>query len=208
MTASAPYTAEENALLIQLAADGVPTKDIAARFPERTYTSIRSRLRTLRETGLLVSKRKRPPEIMHAHDGWTDKEIAMLRKLWPGAAMSAATIGARMGKSKSAIIAKARRLNLPGRASPIKPRSEPKPPPPMRRNTLPALRSGAKAQPDEITRMLREVVRRPAPVGPARGSCCWPFGDPKLPGFRFCGAPAVRKSYCVAHAKMAYRSAE
>jgi len=36
--------------------------------------------------------------------------------------------------------------------------------------------------------------------------CRWPFGDPRLPDFRFCGARhAEPLPYCAAHARVAYR---
>lgn len=38
--------------------------------------------------------------------------------------------------------------------------------------------------------------------------CRWPFGDPRLPGFRFCGARrADHLPYCIIHARLAYRPA-
>jgi hypothetical protein len=37
-------------------------------------------------------------------------------------------------------------------------------------------------------------------------SCAWPVGDPKLPGFTFCGAPIARSGlpYCAEHMQRAY----
>nr|WP_319806368.1 GcrA family cell cycle regulator [Candidatus Kirkpatrickella diaphorinae] len=36
-------------------------------------------------------------------------------------------------------------------------------------------------------------------------SCCWPFGDPGTPEFRFCGAkPVPGKPYCAEHCAVAY----
>ena len=46
-----------------------------------------------------------------------------------------------------------------------------------------------------------------APVVPRKAapSCSWPIGDPKLLGFKFCGAKrAIGKSYCAEHMKLAY----
>ena len=35
--------------------------------------------------------------------------------------------------------------------------------------------------------------------------CKWPYGDPRLPGFHFCGKPAdVSVPYCEEHTKIAY----
>jgi GcrA cell cycle regulator len=36
-------------------------------------------------------------------------------------------------------------------------------------------------------------------------TCSWPMGDPKQPGFHFCGEPAeVGKPYCASHCHVAY----
>jgi GcrA cell cycle regulator len=38
--------------------------------------------------------------------------------------------------------------------------------------------------------------------------CRWPFGDPRLPGFLFCGAQrADHLPYCIMHARFTYRPA-
>jgi hypothetical protein len=41
-------------------------------------------------------------------------------------------------------------------------------------------------------------------------SCCWPQGDPKLPGFSFCGQPVARPGlpYCVEHMRRAHPAAQ
>ena len=107
---------------------------------------------------------------------WTPDQIAYLKKLW-GAGLSGRDIGQLMGMTKNQVIAKANRLKLLGRASPLKggsrigqPRSKPMP----------------------------AVVRKP-------DACQWPHGDPGKPGFHFCGDPAVRgKPYCEVHCARAY----
>ena len=48
--------------------------------------------------------------------------------------------------------------------------------------------------------------RRRSPGETPFKTCQWPFGDPKLPGFHFCGAPVFYKSYCKAHNDMAYKT--
>ncbi len=51
-------------------------------------------------------------------------------------------------------------------------------------------------------------VAKPAPrVSAQAGSktCSWPMGDPKQPGFHFCGEPAeLGKPYCHQHCHVAY----
>jgi GcrA cell cycle regulator len=51
---------------------------------------------------------------------WPEADVALLRVLWP-TALSLSEIGRRCGHSKNAIAAKAGRLGLPRRPSPIKP---------------------------------------------------------------------------------------
>ena len=39
----------------------------------------------------------------------------------------------------------------------------------------------------------------------SRNRCCWPIGDPKLPGFSFCGTRIIPgRPYCEEHSNLAY----
>ena len=39
----------------------------------------------------------------------------------------------------------------------------------------------------------------------SRNRCCWPIGDPKLPGFSFCGTSIIPgRPYCEEHSNLAY----
>ena len=76
-------------------------------------------------------------------DVWPEERIARLRVLW-GEGHSIAEIGRRLGFTKSAVVGKARRLDLPERPSPIRRGGPgPKPPKPRRAGatTLPPLPS-------------------------------------------------------------------
>lgn len=133
---------------------------------------------------------------------WTDELIARLRALW-AEGHSAAEIGRRMGISKNAVVGKAHRLDLPARPSPIILKGAKRQP-----RMLPKLR--AKGPLALLAEPVRPHVPRPAafvatpPV--ARHACCWPFGDPGTPSFRFCGDPGLQgKPYCVEHCGLAYR---
>jgi len=106
---------------------------------------------------------------------WNEEMVAQLSKLWDEG-LSTGEIGKRLGVSKNAVVGKAHRLGLNSRPSPIK-RSKPKP----KKEQLPTL----------------------ADLGPS--SCRWPTGDPKEPGFHFCGKKSVPgKPYCAEHAEIAY----
>ena len=131
---------------------------------------------------------------------WTDAEIAQLTDLWSDLAISAAEIGRRMTRSKSSIVGKASRLNLPTRASPIKRdgirKSPPRRPrvPPLA--TLPTLAQEAPA--------ADPVAPRPRPDPDSRHACCWPIGQPGTASFRFCGNAAVLgRPYCAEHRAIA-----
>jgi len=144
---------------------------------------------------------------------WTPERIAELEKLW-AEGLSTAEIGRRMGVSKNAVVGKAHRLSLPGRQSPIDAarRAAPRKPAARKPKTQ-APRRAPEAQPEAAEAPVATPVAaaKPAPQ-PKRAprkhsgpSCQWPFGDPRLPGFHFCGAPAVPgKPYCDEHCAKAY----
>ncbi len=85
-------------------------------------------------------------------------------------------IGALMGLTKNKVLAKASRLGLVSASS-----------------RLPAMRA-----------------RTPAPTVPCPfpdpGHCLWSFGEPRAPGFRFCGGPVhgAGESWCAEHRARVY----
>ena len=139
---------------------------------------------------------------------WTEQRIEMLRRLW-GQGQTASQIAVALGGvTRNAVIGKAHRLGLTGRPSPIKrdasggsvpkrraiPRRvlspQPKPMLPLQRALPPQPHGvGAVANPPPAPR------EQPRSYPPARAhggtkSCSWPVGDPKQPGFHFCGEPS------------------
>lgn len=148
-------------------------------------------------------------------DEWPPEKIDQLRELWLAGYVSA-EIGRRLGISKSAAIAKARRIGLPGRGSPIRVSLTPKEPkfkrPADSRRTK--LRVVKPVKPLKPRPEPKAAVPRPEPktaptIAPPRvdprSPCCWPFGDPGTPEFRFCGDPAIfSKPYCPTHHRIAY----
>ena len=111
---------------------------------------------------------------------WTEENVTMLQQLW-GSGKTASEIADMLGgMSRNAVIGKAHRLGLSGRPSPIKKRRKAEP-----RESLPG---GA---------TILNLTER---------MCRWPLGDPKEPGFRFCGKPAFSNfPYCAEHAALAYQ---
>ena len=118
---------------------------------------------------------------------WTDERLEELKKLW-AQGMSISQIGEALGVSRNAIAGKAHRMGLPKRPSPIsRPKAEkPKAEPVVEEQDLP------------LRLELRQLVW-------SRSKCCWPTGDPKKNGFKFCGDTVVPgKPYCLPHCKEAY----
>ena len=157
-------------------------------------------------------------------EDWTDAELEQLPVLWTQAPqLSTAEIGRRMHRSKSSVVGKAHRLNLPARPSPInhgmgkaqKPRQ-------LREGTttLPPLPAPAAdvAFAGAICQIEAAVVQAFAlphlPASPAMEmppattykplkarECCYPlWADNARPDGRFCRAPALEgKPYCETH---------
>ena len=115
--------------------------------------------------------------------GWTEERVEQLTALW-GSGKSASEIAQILGGiTRNAVIGKAHRLGLSGRPSPIKRKQAPRP----------------VAVADEPTgATILSLTER---------MCRWPIGDPRSPGFRFCGRAAVPgQSYCAEHAAQAYQA--
>lgn len=160
---------------------------------------------------------------------WTEQRIEMLRRLWSQGQTASQIAAALGGVTRNAVIGKAHRLGLTGRPSPIKrdaggavvakrrsnPRramaSQPKPMMPLQRGLSPQPQSGGGMQ------SQAQGPASPAPREPARNyqparahagvkSCSWPVGDPKQPGFHFCGEPSQPgRPYCAHHCHQAYQ---
>ena len=81
-------------------------------------------------------------------------------------------------------------MGLPKRNSPISKSGDP------RKNHKTNNSDNSRALPLKI--MLRDVEW-------SRNRCCWPIGDPKLPGFSFCGTSIIPgRPYCEEHSNLAY----
>ncbi|WP_293680755.1 GcrA family cell cycle regulator [uncultured Phenylobacterium sp.] len=139
--------------------------------------------------------------------GWSDDRVTLLSKLWRDG-LSASQIARQLGGvTRNAVIGKVHRLGLSGRRAPSAPRTIA--PRPMRP------RPPRRAAPSRLAKAFRPdmAVAPAAPEGPglvdnlihlAAHACKWPIGDPKTPGFSFCGRRADGR-YCAAHAAQAVR---
>ncbi len=121
---------------------------------------------------------------------WDKEKLEKLRKLWTEG-LPITKIGNELGVSRNAIAGKAHRLGLPKRNSPISISGEP------RKNQTKSINEVNKKE-LPLKLLLRDVEW-------SRNACCWPNGDPKLPGFKFCGVSiSPGRPYCEEHSVLAY----
>jgi GcrA cell cycle regulator len=121
---------------------------------------------------------------------WDKEKLEQLSRLW-AEGLPITKIGLELGVSRNAIAGKAHRLGLPKRNSPISKLGD-------------ARKNQAKTVPldNQKELPLKLLLRN---VEWSRNACCWPFGDPKLPGFKFCGVSIVPgRPYCEEHSLLAY----
>lgn len=137
---------------------------------------------------------------------WTEDRIATLKQLW-GAGKTAAEIAEQLGGgvTRNAVIGKAHRLGLSGRASPIHSKTV---------SQAKAADSGKAAAPMPQKRpKLSDETSQVLPDGKGislmdlnEKTCRWPCGDPKKAGFKFCGDNSLPGlPYCSEHAAIAYQ---
>ncbi len=120
---------------------------------------------------------------------WDEDKLNKLKKLWDDG-LPITKIGNELGVSRNAIAGKAHRMGLPKRNSPISKSGD------LRKNQSQKTSETKNHLPLKI--MLRDVEW-------SRNRCCWPIGDPKLPGFAFCGTPIIPgRPYCEEHSNLAY----
>ena len=161
---------------------------------------------------------------------WTDDRVALLKDLW-GQGKTAAQIAQALGDvSRNAVIGKAHRLSLPGRASPIQRSGSAKARPANDPGQGAKAQEPAQAKPagaERPDRPERNAKQPPTYISPAAAEaagpppgrrvpladlghrqCCFPLGDPSKADFGFCGARAEPGlPYCAAHAAIAYQPA-
>ncbi|MCQ2965799.1 MAG: GcrA family cell cycle regulator [Alphaproteobacteria bacterium] len=131
--------------------------------------------------------------------GWTDEKIADLIRYW-NEGMTTGEIGKKLGVSKNAVVGKAHRLGLPGRPSPIR----------RDVNTCSTTSEKSKQTAKTEGKVSTKAIKKTKTIGVSLNdlthtSCRWPEGDPKEPGFHFCGKEALPdKPYCREHCKIAY----
>lgn len=143
--------------------------------------------------------------------GWSHERVELLKKLWADG-LSASQIALRIGEvTRNAVIGKVHRLGLAGRATTSRVRTaRPRSPATI---FVPVSKPSArpyKALPAQILLpLLDETPNTGCSLADLTETMChFPIGDPKRPGFHYCGR---RKSfgspYCEHHAAIAYNPA-
>ena len=121
---------------------------------------------------------------------WNNENLEKLKKLWEEG-MPITKIGYHLGVSRNAVAGKAHRLGLPKRNSPISKEGD-------QRQTKNKIRPVIALKEIPLKISLRNVEW-------SRTRCCWPEGDPKIIGFKFCGEEILPgRPYCNKHSYIAY----
>lgn len=159
---------------------------------------------------------------------WTDDRVATLTKMWKDG-RSAAEIAKELGGvTRNAVIGKAHRLGLSGRASPIKKKKEAakktaKTTTTKKTKAAPkkaAAKKKAEPASDKQQKLVMDAIKEAVAEAPSNAPtggigllqltervCKWPIGDPQESDFHFCGMPSMASlPYCEDHAAMAYQT--
>jgi GcrA cell cycle regulator len=136
---------------------------------------------------------------------WTTERVDQLRR-YVEAGFSCGQIAGEIGLSRNAVIGKIHRLGLwRGTSHTPRPRTQP------RRAVFSQRRALAAAYAATSTAGMEQVIdsaKRCSLLELTKGQCRWPISDPGAADFCFCGNDVVGGlSYCVGHARFAYRSA-
>lgn len=155
---------------------------------------------------------------------WSDKQIALLKKLWPQG-LPAGQIADEIGVGRNAVVGKARRLGLgehsgstrnlqlraaqrvtPQKSGPVSTRLK-------IRGRHGAFGAGLELQ---VAPSILPLMPDGSNIPPAQrrtllqlkpGVCKWPFGEPQSHDFFFCGGDAIEgKPYCAGHCRVAYQA--
>jgi GcrA cell cycle regulator len=156
---------------------------------------------------------------------WTEDRVECLRKLWTDG-LSASQIAKELGGvTRNAVIGKVHRLGLSGRAKgpsqariPGQKRAARNPgyvPPRSGRQVSRVNGDGRMRGQSSSMRAsgyaAQEIVEAPEPkrielTELNEKTCKWPYGDPVLPDFYFCGHEIAEGSpYCRYHGRLAYQ---
>lgn len=129
---------------------------------------------------------------------WTDEQLDRLSQLWADG-LSATEIFPKLNSefgtifTRSAVLGKVHRANLPMRVDR-----------PQGSGLKPRVRAHHAAPAPEIADELIPFEQRRTLLELNEHTCRWPVGEPREPGFFFCGGPVVEGPYCPGHARRAF----
>ncbi len=154
---------------------------------------------------------------------WTNERVDLLKKFWSDG-LSASIIARQIGEvTRNGVIGKVHRLGLAGRATTTRAPGASRPAtlfparspsrnirsrPRLRRTSPPSADAAQKPKRRTALAELGSPPEIPVTVQTlTEHNCRWPEGDPKLPGFHFCGRQKTESPgpYCGAHAAIAFR---
>lgn len=126
---------------------------------------------------------------------WTDEELKIIKTMW-AEGKTAIEISKHLNdKSRSSVLAKARRLKLASRAN-------------TANRSIPRKRKNKQRSESEKERVSKTAFGDKCSLADLRpNQCCWPVGDPvDKENFGFCAAKkdSVGHTYCSKHLAIAY----
>ncbi len=131
--------------------------------------------------------------------GWNSARVDLLKQLWADG-LPANQIAAKLGEvTRNAVIGKAHRLGLAGRKTTSR-TPRPRRTSPLRNRTTVLRARPFSSTPDRLPPAPAALMLSVSQLADA--TCHWPIGDPRAPGFGFCGnrtAPGHHQPYCAAH---------
>lgn len=144
---------------------------------------------------------------------WTDDRVEQLKTLW-AEGHSASEIADKLGHTtRNSVIGKVHRLGLSGRRKTPRPRLARRPaasPRPRRTAFAVSRRQPATIVEETVESLLAKLG--PAPETPVTvqtltgDTCHWPEGDPRSPGFHYCGRKSASSgAYCALHHRIAHQ---
>lgn len=147
-------------------------------------------------------KRRTTVRVSRREDLWSAAKIETFRTLYKRGALYR-DIAKQLGVTRTAVVGKAYRMRLAGdtdfKARSIQVHLEKRAPRSPKRLTTKFFRE---AEPPATSLMLSLMELEAS-------QCHFPHGDPKRPGFGYCGHPNMKGfAYCAAHVRIMYRPAE
>lgn len=143
--------------------------------------------------------------------GWSEDDIETMTRMWADG-YTGTQIGTKVHRSRSAVLGMVHRLRLPPRVNPQRKeisRSLEKRTRRVRRAALRIVTAPQKAAPFQSDPPKLPEARMVSLMALEENACRFPMGDPKQPGFGFCGVEKRwGSSYCEFHHRLCWEPAD